>query len=296
MAIERVRRVGPYAPLSATYYQDDDIAEAGEGAELLYLRGLAFGASRPHQDGFISETQLHRYAGVGMEGVTERAARLVDVGLWERVEGGYVVRAWLKWNKSADEIGSYRSQDRERKRKAREDENVRADVRAESETLSERSPSGRPSGVRQDSETLSDTHNTTQQKEQLHTLTAPPHEAPHEAPHEVPQTASPSPSPASRSRTPAPGSDQDPDWQKFWGAFPQKRGKKEARTAWAKAIKARHDPQEIIAGAERYAAEVTRERIPSDKVKYAQGWLNGERWTDELSSATPSSPEAWWNN
>lgn len=117
MAIDRVRKRGAYAPLSATYFQDDDIAEAGEAAELLYVRGLAFCAGRA-SDGYMSETQVIRFVGVGMGDALDRAEQLVKVGLWEHADGGYVIRSWLKWNKSADEMGHYLARDRDRKREA----------------------------------------------------------------------------------------------------------------------------------------------------------------------------------
>lgn len=110
----RPKSLGSYVPLSATYYLDDALMEAGEKAELLYVRGLAFCANAD-SDGFISERQVSSVVGVGMRDAGARAGRLVDVGVWEKVDGGYVVRSWLKWNRSAAEIGRARKQDRERK-------------------------------------------------------------------------------------------------------------------------------------------------------------------------------------
>lgn len=106
--------MGSYAPLSAHYYKDDGIAEAGEAAELLYVRGLAFCAD-VLSDGFISETQLTRFVGVGMRSVKRRAQRLVEVGLWSKVDGGYRVNAWLKWNRSRDDIATLNKKDADRK-------------------------------------------------------------------------------------------------------------------------------------------------------------------------------------
>jgi hypothetical protein len=105
MPNNRVRRNGSYAPLSAHYYKDDAIAQVGERAELLYVRGLAFCAD-VLSDGFISDTQLVRFVGVGLPGVKARAAALDRAGLWIRDddEGGYWVRAWEKWNCSREEI------------------------------------------------------------------------------------------------------------------------------------------------------------------------------------------------
>lgn len=112
------RRLGPYAPLSATYSDDDAIIEAGEAAELLFVRGLAFLATS-NSDGYMTRAQVIRRVGTGMRDPLKRAARLVDVGLWEERDGGYLCRSWLKWNRSAEELGRYRAKDRERKAKTR---------------------------------------------------------------------------------------------------------------------------------------------------------------------------------
>lgn len=110
----RPKNLGPYAPLSATYYRDDAILEAGERAEVLFTRGLAF-SSDSNADGFITDRQLSLVLGIGLRGIQQRADALVSVGLWERLDGGYNVRAWLKWNRSADELGRVRKKDRDRK-------------------------------------------------------------------------------------------------------------------------------------------------------------------------------------
>lgn len=118
MAVNSVRRNGSYAPLSAHYYKDDAIDEAGLAAELLYVRGLAFCAD-VLSDGFISDRQLVRFVGVGMDDAAERAKRLVCADLWEREEGGYRVRSWLTWNRSRDEITERQARDAQRKVKGR---------------------------------------------------------------------------------------------------------------------------------------------------------------------------------
>lgn len=93
-----------HVPLDVNYADDPKIIEAGERAEILYVRALAF-CKKLLSDGRVSDSQLQRF---GLRGVTKRAQRLVEVGLWERVsdaEGdGYQIVAWLKHNKSAEEI------------------------------------------------------------------------------------------------------------------------------------------------------------------------------------------------
>lgn len=116
MTNNKIRRNGSYAPLSAHYFKDDALAMAGEKAELLYVRGLAFSADIL-KDGFISDIQVERYVGVGMRDATARARKLVEVGVWERDDerGGYVIRSWQKWNQTADEIRNKQRADAARK-------------------------------------------------------------------------------------------------------------------------------------------------------------------------------------
>jgi hypothetical protein len=115
MPVNQVKRNGSYAPLSAHYYKDDAIALAGERAEVLYLRGLAFCAD-VLSDGFISDIQLTRHVGVGLTGnVKARADKLCEVGLWERVDGGYRIPSWPKWNLTKAEIKDKQRRDAERK-------------------------------------------------------------------------------------------------------------------------------------------------------------------------------------
>lgn len=122
MAVNQIKRNGSYAPLSAHYYKDDAVAEAGPMAELLYIRGLAFCAD-VLSDGFISDVQLARFVGVGIPSPKKHAERLVLVGLWEKAEdslfgqegSGYVVRAWGKWNLTKSEIQEKQRRDAERK-------------------------------------------------------------------------------------------------------------------------------------------------------------------------------------
>lgn len=148
MPVNKVRRNGSYAPLSAHYYKDDAVAEAGEGAELLFLRGLAFVAD-VLSDGFISETQLTRFVGVGMKSVTARANRLVTVGLWSREDGGYRVNAWLKWNRSNEEITGLQRKDADRKAGSKPEPDPEE---PEPEPESERIPNGNQSDSDSDSE------------------------------------------------------------------------------------------------------------------------------------------------
>jgi hypothetical protein len=110
--VNQIRRNGSFAPLSAHYYDDDAIIAAGEKAEVLFTRGLAFAARKP-ADGFISDLQLTTFR---LPGVAGRAKTLVEVGLWEQIDGGYRIAAWLKHNASKAEIEEKQRKDAARKR------------------------------------------------------------------------------------------------------------------------------------------------------------------------------------
>ncbi|HMJ79251.1 MAG TPA: helix-turn-helix domain-containing protein [Iamia sp.] len=74
----------------------------------------------------------------------------------------------------------------------------------------------------------------------------------------------------------------------FWRVFPRKAGKLAAQQAWAKAVR-RANAADIIAGAERYAADPNRE----DRfTKYPEGWLNAGMWADDPFPDRTPSPRA----
>ncbi len=82
------RRVGAYGKLLANYASDDAIIAAGEAAELLFCRAIAFLATSD-SDGYITDGQLVRVVGAGMKDAVKRARKLVEVGLWLRDGDGY---------------------------------------------------------------------------------------------------------------------------------------------------------------------------------------------------------------
>lgn len=158
MGLNHARPRRAYVPLAANYYWDDRIGEAGEAAELLYVRALSFCASM-YSDGFITRRQAITIVGIGMTDVESRIQRLIDVGLWIEDEGdGFWVASWLKWNRSFDEIGRIRSSDAARKRRERGVQPDAESVRSESERT--RKPSERmkkTSGARPLTNTDTDT-------------------------------------------------------------------------------------------------------------------------------------------
>lgn len=106
------------------------------------------------------------------------------------------------------------------------------------------------------------------------------------------ETAQPSPSlvrphvPAKK-KSPKPGikeltaklGDRLPWWEAFWEVFPCHDGKRDAMEAYERRFHSREEAIAAYRGAQAYRAK--SEADPTMKLKYGQGWINGERWTDE---------------
>lgn len=93
---------GLYVKLDAEYASDDRLIEAGPLAELLYVRGLCF-CKRTMVDGTITRRQLAAVA-LGIPSPEKHARTLVDVGAWAETDTGWTITAWLKRNKSVEQI------------------------------------------------------------------------------------------------------------------------------------------------------------------------------------------------
>ena len=63
-------------------------------------------------------------------------------------------------------------------------------------------------------------------------------------------------------------------FEEFWKIYPRKTAKGAARKAWAKIA----EPEAVIAGAVRFAADPNRD---ATFTPYPATWLNGEQWLDE---------------
>jgi hypothetical protein len=96
--------------------------------------------------------------------------------------------------------------------------------------------------------------------------------------------------------TAAPLIDDPPasDFAAFWNAYPLHKGQLAARRAFDRAIR-RASPAEIVAGAERYAAE--RAGLDPRFTKHPANWLAAGCWTDEPPPHAGGPPpiDQWGN-
>lgn len=68
------------------------------------------------------------------------------------------------------------------------------------------------------------------------------------------------------------------DFESFWKEYPRRKDKGHAYKQWLVEIKMT-EPAAIVAGATRYAVECSGK--DEKYIKFAQGWLSGQRWLDE---------------
>ena len=80
-----------------------------------------------------------------------------------------------------------------------------------------------------------------------------------------------------------------PAFDAFWSVYPKKVEKKAAKLRFEKAVKAGADPGQIIAAATVYAKT---DGVIRGYAKNPDAWLNGERWTDEITPASQQSSQA----
>lgn len=112
-----------------SYYLDPALARAGEAAEVLFCRALAY-CGNVESQGIVDKTALPRL--VARPG--PRASALVREGLWTDEGTHYLIRSWARLQDEHDAAAERRRRDRERKRA------VRKTVRGQSTDASAGSP------------------------------------------------------------------------------------------------------------------------------------------------------------
>ncbi|MEG1997209.1 MAG: hypothetical protein RR051_02075 [Clostridiales bacterium] len=70
---------------------------------------------------------------------------------------------------------------------------------------------------------------------------------------------------------------------RFWAAYPRKVKKKEAQSAFGKALKNKVLPEDILFGLQRFLAWCRANNQETQYIPHASAWLNGERWNDDLT-------------
>lgn len=113
------------------------VARAGNAAFGVYVR-CGIWVARNLTDGFIPGEIVSAY------GSPELARKLVDVGLWEAVDGGYLAVDYLTLNATAEKVKARRKSESERKARYREKVSEQAKAR---KTAGKHSPRGTGRGT-----------------------------------------------------------------------------------------------------------------------------------------------------
>lgn len=88
----------------------------------------------------------------------------------------------------------------------------------------------------------------------------------------------------------------DPDFDRFWTDFPNKKNKPGARRAWKQTKKARPPLPTLLAALQRDKASDEWRRDDGKFIPHPASWLRGERWNDEAAVVPESEPtsDAVW--
>jgi hypothetical protein len=73
----------------------------------------------------------------------------------------------------------------------------------------------------------------------------------------------------------------DPDFDRFWAAYPRKQAKPEARKAWAKLAPSAALLDEMLAALAWQVASPQWTKDDGQYIPHPATWLRGERWSDE---------------
>ena len=107
----------PWSKLDDSFYDHEKVVAAGTLGAGLFALALSYTA-RKLTDGFVPRGMIPRLV-ADVDDPIALADRLVEAGLFEKVEGGYQIHDYLDYNPSAAEIKQKREASRRRQRQCR---------------------------------------------------------------------------------------------------------------------------------------------------------------------------------
>ena len=241
-----------YARLSNDFWQDRDVLKLrrrNPSAALLYVMAISW-CSDHASDGIIAEDELLYVLNASDEDVSDLAAS----GLLLRGsdEGCYVIRNYLKYQNSAEQIEQTKEKVKERQRRKRERDANKTVTDSDNESVT-------PMSFNQEPRTKNQKNSSDEE-------------------FSLPQTPS-------QAEGAAESADEDYPlgFEQFWETYPRKNGKRKAFEAWRKARRKTNNTF-LISKAAQYAADPNRE--PGYTLTPAN-WLDGEHWDDDPLPAKP---------
>lgn len=250
-----------YARLSNDFWQDRDVLKLrrrNPSAALLYVMAISW-CSDHASDGIIAEDELLYVLNASDEDVSDLAAS----GLLLRGsdEGCYVIRNYLKYQNSAEQIEQAKEKVKERQRRKRERDANKTVTDSDNESVTPMS--------RRDNESVTPMSFNQEPRTKRNLLTK--------------NSLSPPNPLASRGAAESADEDYPLGFEQFWETYPRKNGKRKAFEAWRKARRKTNNTF-LISKAAQYAADPNRE--PGYTLTPAN-WLDGEHWDDDPLPAKP---------
>lgn len=252
-----------YARLSNDFWQDRDVLKLrrrNPSAALLYVMAISW-CSDHASDGIIAEDELLYVLNASDEDVSDLAAS----GLLLRGsdEGCYVIRSYLKYQNSAEQIEQAKEKVKERQRRKRERDANKTVTDSDNESVTPMSRRDNESVTPMSFNQEPRTKNQKKSSDEEFSL---------------PQTPS-------QAEGAAESADEDYPlgFERFWETYPRKNGKRKAFEAWRKARRKTNNTF-LISKAAQYAADPNRE--PGYTLTPAN-WLDGEHWDDDPLPAKP---------
>jgi hypothetical protein len=274
-----------YARLSNDFWQDRDVLKLrrrNPSAALLYVMAISW-CSDHASDGIIAEDELLYVLNASDEDVSDLAAS----GLLLRGsdEGCYVIRNYLKYQNSAEQIEQAKEKVKERQRRKRERDANKTVTDSDNESVTPMSRRDNESVTpmsRRDNESVTpmsrrDNESVTPMSFNQEPRTKNQKKSSDEE-FSLPQTPS-------QAEGAAESADEDYPlgFEQFWETYPRKNGKRKAFEAWRKARRKTNNTF-LISKAAQYAADPNRE--PGYTLTPAN-WLGGEHWDDDPLPAKP---------
>lgn len=191
--------------------------------------------------GYLTEGVVENDMLAMLGGTSELAQRLVDVGLWEMVDGGYAFRDWEDYQRTREQVEHDREVNRERQRRHRQRRRASAN------------------SVDNPVDNAASNDVTSEPEELVHVETPPSDEL------------------AQKRATKQ--SEIDEAFASWYAVYPRKQGKADARKAFGQLYTKRALPplDELIARTKRYAAQ----QVDPTYTKLPAGWLRSGRFDDD---------------
>lgn len=96
-----------WARLDDRFFMHPKVIKAGHGPAWLWIASIGY-ASANLTDGFIPESALVLIGNISKTIAKRFSLTLVDVGLFEKAEGGFMIHDYLEWNPSAADVRAKR--------------------------------------------------------------------------------------------------------------------------------------------------------------------------------------------